>query len=412
MSGKIAPTPEVRQEVARLLATYFLLHLEAELKKPDEVLYEVHKDKPVRKILADLIHRVRAEHSIPESEPLPVNNLFERWCELNGKWDYADAAFIAYNTVFIHRLTDIRDGTPESRNRLLTAMSTGFNSFDYEKLGFSVSFFLDSESIVRELLRQAVHENLPHLGEAADQLILNQSRAYQTGISEYFEGVFKSTLADNVRLLHGILPQQVATELKLNGSVRPVHFEDAAVLFTDFERFSQYTAHLEPSEVLRRLDIYFSEFDRIAAGHGLEKIKTIGDSYMAVAGVPQPHTDPVRAACDAALEIREASNRISAESGPEGWRIRIGIHVGPLMAGVIGKQKFSYDVWGATVNFASRMESSGEPDYINVSQDIYARVEPHYKWEPRGPQPVKRLGTAEMFFLLGKKAGKLEEMAA
>jgi len=404
MSDKIDPKDlETRKAVARLLAGYFLVHLQAELRKPDAVLYEVHKDKPVRQMLTDLMGRVCSEFAIAEGDPLPEDNLFRRWCQLNGKWEYEESAFIAYNMVFINRLLDLREGTMESRQRLLSAMGNGFSSFDYEKMGFSVSFFLDSESIVRELLRQAVRERLPEMAEAGDALVLTQSRAYQTGMSDYFEGVLKTTLADNVRLLHGILPQQVASELKRNGSVQPVHFQDAAVLFTDFERFSQFTAHLAPSEVLRRLDVYFSEFDRISAVHGLEKIKTIGDSYMAVAGVPQPHVDPVRAACDAALEIREASNRISDQSGTEGWRIRIGIHVGPLMAGVIGKHKFSYDVWGATVNFASRMESSGEPDYINVSEDIYARAKDLYQWKARGPQPVKRLGTAEMFFLLGRK---------
>jgi len=403
MSLPTIPSLETRHAVAHLLASYFVVHLKAEIAKPDSVLLEVHKDKPVRQMMHDLLQRVRAEFDIGENDPLPADNLFKRWCEINGRWDYADSAFIAYNTMFINRLLDLREGTPESRQRLLATMGAGFSSFDYEKLGFSVSFFLDSESIMRELLRQAVHEDLPVLGLEGDALILNQSRAYQTGMSEYFEGVLKATLADNVRLLHGILPEEVASELKRNGFVEPVHFQDAAVLFTDFERFSQFTAHLAPSEVLRRLDIYFTEFDRIAAVYGLEKIKTIGDSYMAVAGVPEPHRNPVRAACDAALEIRDASNRISALSGTEGWKIRIGIHVGPLMAGVIGKQKFSYDVWGATVNFASRMESSGEPDYINVSEDVHTRVEPYYKWEARGPQPVKRLGTAEMFFLLGKK---------
>ncbi len=399
---KVTASPATRLAVARLLARYFLVHLQAELAKPDEVLLEVHHDKPVRQMMTDLVDRVRSEFHISSEDPLPADNLFQRWCEINGRWDYKDSAFIAYNMVFINRLLDLRDDTPESRHRLLTAMGKGFSSFDYEKLGFSVSFFLDSESIMRELLRKAVHDHFSDLGPSGDALVLNQSRAYQTGMSEYFEGVLKSTLADNVRLLHGILPQQVATELKRNGSVEPVHFQDAAVLFTDFERFSQFTAHLAPSEVLRRLDVYFSEFDRVAGAHGLEKIKTIGDSYMAVAGVPQPHADPVRAACDAALEILHASNRISDQTGPEGWRIRIGIHVGPLMAGVIGKQKFSYDVWGATVNFASRMESSGEPGFINVSEDIYARAKDAYVWQARGPQPVKRLGTAEMYFLLGK----------
>ena len=135
----------------------------------------------------------------------------------------------------------------------------------------------------------------------------------------------------------------------------------------------------------------------------MEKIKTIGDSYMAVAGVPESHTDPVRAVCDAALEIRKSSNRISGLIGPEGWNIRIGLHIGPLIAGVIGRQKFSYDVWGATVNLASRMESGGEPGRINASAEIYARAEPFYRWEPRGPQPIKRLGLAEMYFLRGKE---------
>jgi class 3 adenylate cyclase len=134
--------------------------------------------------------------------------------------------------------------------------------------------------------------------------------------------------------------------------------------------------------------------------HGLEKIKTIGDSYMAVAGVPQPHAEPVRAACDAALDLLAAAERIS---GPAGWRIRIGMHVGPLVAGVIGKQKFSYDVWGSTVNFASRMESSGAPGRINVSTAFHQRAPKHYRWEARGAQPVKGLGAAEMYFLLGRE---------
>jgi class 3 adenylate cyclase len=298
---------------------------------------------------------------------------------------------------------DLRDGTPESQKKHFSAMRATFDGFDYEKHGFTVAFFLDSESTMRELLRESVRENLPELGMAGDEIVLAQSRAYQTAMYEYFEGVLKMTLADNMRLLHGILPQQVASELKRNGFVQPVCFKDAVVIFTDFEAFSQLTAHLAPDEVIHRLDTYFTEFDRVSAVYGLEKIKTIGDSYMAVAGVPEFHEDPVRAACDAALEILAASQQISEQIGPEGWNIRIGIHVGPLVAGVIGKQKFSYDVWGATVNFASRMESSGEPGRINVSADVHSRVEPYYLWEARGYHPVKRLGMAEMFFLLGKK---------
>jgi class 3 adenylate cyclase len=282
-------------------------------------------------------------------------------------------------------------------------MKRVIENFHYEERGYSPTFFLNSEGAIRELMRECVRRALPQIEEDADRLVLSQSGWLQTSMYEFFEGVLKKTLAENLRLLHQILPEPVAQELKLNGSVEPVLFKDSAVLFTDFEDFTQSTEHLPPAEVIRRLGTYFTEFDQICARYGLEKIKTIGDSYMAVAGVPELHHEPVSAACDAALEIREASARIATQLGTGGWNIRIGIHAGPLVAGVIGTNKFSYDVWGATVNFASRMESSGAPGMINTSSEVHRRVEPNYLWQPRGPQPVKKLGTAEMYFLLGKK---------
>jgi len=403
MTEAKAPNATVRKAVSRLVAKYFLLHLLAEIAKPDDVLLEDYKDLPVREITQGLIDRVRTEFDICENEKLPNENLFRRWCEINGMFGYDDSAFVGYNQIYLPRILDLRDGTTESEELHHKAMRHTFDRFDYERQGFTVSFFLKSESTMRELLREVVRRNLPEHAEAGDFLVLSQSGSFQTAMYEYFEGVLKHALAENERLLNGILPHQVATELKHNGFVEPVHFKDAAVIFTDFEGFSAGTEHLAPSEVIRRLDTYFTEFDRISGVHGLEKIKTIGDSYMAVAGVPEKHKDPVRAACDAALDIRETSEKISAQAGKDGWNIRIGIHTGPLVAGVIGKQKFSYDVWGATVNFASRMESSGAPGRINVSSTVHKRVEKSYRWEERGPQPVKNLGRAEMFFLLGKK---------
>jgi len=401
--GILSHKPETRKKVSHLLADFFLLHLEAEAKKPDEVLHEVFKDLPVRQILVDMALALRQEFNLGKNSPQVPYNLFFRWCESRHDFSYEDAAFLTYDRVFFYRLLDLRDGTNDSSERFLNKMREAFGSFDYESLGFTASFFLDSESIMREVMRKSVQELLPEIASEADTLLLEQSRTYQNGMFNYFEGVLKKTLAENVRLLHGILPHQVASELKLNGYVEPVHFEDTAVLFTDFVRFSQSSAMLPPAEVIRRLDLYFTEFDRIISLHGLEKIKTIGDSYMAVAGVPEPHSNPVAAACNAALEIADSARRISESFGPEGWQMRTGIHVGPLMAGVIGKQKFSYDVWGATVNFASRMESSSEPGRINVSADVQSRVSDHYLWEPRGSIPVKRLGPAEMFFLNGRK---------
>jgi class 3 adenylate cyclase len=400
----------VRKAVSRLIATYFLLHLHKEIAKPDSVVFEDYPDMPIREMTRGWIARVHFEFGIPESEPLPEENIFERWTSLNGKFEYHDSGFFGYNRLFLPRLLDLRDGTPESRDRHFAAMRETFDGFDYERQGFTVSFFLNSESNMRELMREKVRRNLPECSEEGEHLILAQSMAYQTAMYEYFENLLKSALAENVRLLNRILPEQVADELQRNGFVEPVYFTDAAVVFTDFENFSRFTEKLAPAEVIHRLDTYFTAFDRVIDKYGLEKIKTIGDSYMAVAGVPELHDDPVRAACDAALEIAEASREIAEKLAMDGWNIRIGIHCGPLVAGVIGKEKFAYDVWGATVNFASRMESSGAPGRINVSANVHAEVEHYYTWEARGPQPVKNLGMAQMYFLLGKREKTVSAM--
>jgi class 3 adenylate cyclase len=391
-----------RQAVSRLIARYFLVHLHAELNKSDAILYEDYPHLPVRDIFRDLIERTYREFSIAPQDPVPAENLFRTWSDLNGKFVYEEGAFVTYNMTYFKRLLDLRDGTAESRERLRAEMKASFERFDYEKQGFTVAFILESEGNMRELLRTAVRRRLPEIAEEADKLVLVQSRGHQIAMYEYFEGIFKQTLAENVRLLHGILPEKIADELKRNGRVAPVLFSEAAVLFTDFEKFSQIAARLKPCDVIDRLDAYFTEYDRIAANYGLEKIKTIGDSYMAVAGVPDAHDDGIRAVCEAALEIRDATRRISESMASDGWRVRIGLHVGPLIAGVIGRQKFSYDVWGATVNLASRMESSSEPGQINVSAELQERAAPWYHWQPRGRLPVKRLGDVEMFFLLGR----------
>jgi class 3 adenylate cyclase len=398
----------VRQAVVRVMARYFLRHLEAELQKPDEVLCQFCPGEPVRAMTQEWIRQVRHEFIPSDGDALPAHNLFKSWREKGiaagyPMPGYEETSYVQYNPVFLIRLRDLRDGTLESRQALSDYLKAGFPKFDFARQGYSTAFFLESESYMRELLRAVVCTDLPEHATIGDALVLEQSLAYQRNLFLYFQSVLETALADRERLLHEILPEKVAGELQRNGFVEPVHFPDAAVLFTDFESFSRHTAQLTPEEVIRRLNAYFTEFDRIGAVYGLEKIKTIGDSYMAVAGVPEIHADPARAVCDAALEMLEASRQLSDPTGGDGWKIRIGIHTGPLVAGVIGKRKFSYDVWGATVNFASRMESSGEPGRINVSREVHLRLKNHYLWEPRGAQPVKGLGTAEMYFLLGKR---------
>ncbi len=163
-------------------------------------------------------------------------------------------------------------------------MRQTFDNFDYERQGYTVSFFLQSENNMRELMREVVRTQRPDIAEPGERLVLAQSSSYQVAMYEYFEVCSSPRWRKTCALLNRILPEQVAAELQRNGYVEPVYFTDAAVLFTDFEDFTFSTEHLPPAEIIRRLDGYFSEFDRIIARHGLEKIKTIGDSYMAVAG--------------------------------------------------------------------------------------------------------------------------------
>jgi class 3 adenylate cyclase len=170
-------------------------------------------------------------------------------------------------------------------------------------------------------------------------------------------------------LLQNILPPGMATELRQTGKVAPVHHPEVAVLFADFSGFTKAAAGVPPEELVAELNECFCHFDWVAARYDVEKLKTIGDGYLAVAGMPAKPDDALRL-LRAAMEMRDfmAERRNYREkSGQPSWDIRIGLHLGPLVAGVVGARKIAYDVWGDTVNTASRIESAGAPGRINVS---------------------------------------------
>jgi adenylate cyclase len=207
------------------------------------------------------------------------------------------------------------------------------------------------------------------------------------------------------RLLRNVLPASVARELQANDRVAPVHHEEVSVLFTDFEGFTRLAEHLPPEQLVARLDACFAEFDRIARAHGLEKIKTIGDSYMAVGGLPTPNRTHAVDCVAAALEFQQAAQEQAChDPAMPRWNLRVGIHTGSVVAGVIGHDKFAYDVWGDTVNTASRLESSGEIGRVNISEATYQRVKGLFQCEYRGKVPAKNKGAIDMYFVLGTGA--------
>jgi PAS domain S-box-containing protein len=206
------------------------------------------------------------------------------------------------------------------------------------------------------------------------------------------------------RLLLNILPKPIAERLKKESGSIADHFEEVTVLFADIVGFTQLSTSVPPAELVRRLNKIFSCFDLLADRHDLEKIKTIGDAYMVVGGLPTPRFDHAEAIAEMALEMQQEVARFSAEND-HSVSIRIGINTGPVVAGVIGLKKFIYDLWGDTVNTASRMESHGIPGAIQVTEATYVRLQHKYHFEQRGFIEVKGKGEMMAYLLKGKSSG-------
>lgn len=205
-------------------------------------------------------------------------------------------------------------------------------------------------------------------------------------------------------LLLNILPAQVAEELKQFGEAEPKNFEQVTVLFTDFKDFTELSVKLSPKELIKELNACFSVFDQICETYHVEKIKTIGDAYMAAGGLPIPNKNNATDVLKAAVEMRnyiEVQKTKRKEQGQTYFDIRIGIHTGPVIAGIVGVKKFQYDIWGDAVNTASRLESSCEIGKINISQQTYLLVkdDPTFKFEARGKVHAKGKGEMEMYYV-------------
>jgi class 3 adenylate cyclase len=206
------------------------------------------------------------------------------------------------------------------------------------------------------------------------------------------------------KLLLNILPADVAQELKEKGATEPVLYENVSVMFTDFHGFTRIAETMSPQALIQDLDACFVQFDKITERFNLEKLKTIGDSYMCAGGIPRRNKTHAVDCVLAALEIQAFMNlmkQIKADQGLPYWELRLGIHTGPLVAGVIGEKKFAYDVWGDTVNTASRMESSGATGRINISYTTYEHVKEFFDCEYRGQVNAKNKGEIGMYFVNG-----------
>ena len=205
-------------------------------------------------------------------------------------------------------------------------------------------------------------------------------------------------------LLLNILPEEIAQELKETGKAEARDFDQVSILFTDFKDFTEQSEKLTPAELVAEINHCFEAFDKIMERYGIEKIKTIGDAYMAAGGLPVPTDTSVANTVQAALEMQafiEKRKQGNVAKGLPAFEMRVGIHTGPVVAGIVGVKKFQYDIWGDTVNTASRMESNGIPGKVNVSQSTYEQLkgDPRFSFESRGKIEAKGKGEIHMYFV-------------
>ncbi len=289
------------------------------------------------------------------------------------------------------------------------------NILDYQKnhhgmfyVGVAV-FFMYSSSMMHLSIKEVMNQKKKLLDSLESE---KQQSEIDKGIALIAQRETENEKIKSESLLLNILPEEIVEELKDSGNSKPVFYSSATVLFTDFQGFTEMAETLEPSKLISELDYCFSKFDSLMEKYNLEKLKTIGDSYMCVGGIPKPNKTHAIDCVLAALGMQTIMNDwrvMKIKNSEKFWTIRIGIHTGSLIAGVIGQKKFAYDVWGDTVNLASRMESSGLAEKVNISGDTYHYVQEFFDCEYRGKIAAKNKGEVDMYLVNGIKKELLTE---
>ncbi|OUX76868.1 MAG: hypothetical protein CBC19_08530 [Oceanospirillales bacterium TMED59] len=261
---------------------------------------------------------------------------------------------------------------------------------DFEKREISQS----QKEALRRLSRQVMAQlELRRALKDADKAVKSREELYQALLNE------KQALD---QFMVNMLPASIAEELKRDGKVEPKYIDEASIMFCDFVGFTKLTETMSPQNLIDLLHQCFCKFDSIVAKHGVEKIKTIGDAYMCVAGATGDQEDHATRLCMAALEMigyLNKTNRTREKLRMPTWDMRVGIHSGPVIAGVVGENKFTFDVWGDAVNIAALMEQNSERGRVNISESTQHRVSQQFQLEDRGLVPTRKKGDLRMFFV-------------
>jgi adenylate cyclase len=247
-----------------------------------------------------------------------------------------------------------------------------------------------------------ISENVRAVKDANDTVLYYEGTVQDTTERRRTEAELRHQRQETERLLLSILPQSIAERLKRKSETIADSFANVTVLFADLVNFTPFSTQVSPKELVELLNQIFSAFDQLAERYGLEKIKTIGDEYMVAGGLPNPRWDHAEAVADMALAMQQVMAKFPRQQG-QPFLLRIGINTGSVVAGVIGTKKFSYDLWGDTVNLASRMESQGQAGRIQVAPATYEQLKDKYWLDQRGAIDIKGFGEVTTHWLLGKK---------
>ena len=299
--------------------------------------------------------------------------------------DYKDAYYYSEKTSWL-------------RNNISTISST-------EKVNrMSLEYQIKLENEKRDIqLRQLKNEQYMMVGGIAFLFIISLLIYRNYRNQKISNRLLDAAKKKSDELLENILPHETAEELKIHGKARAKRFEEVTVMFTDFKDFTQISEKLSAEDLVEKINFYFSEFDRIISKYGIEKIKIIGDSYMCVGGLPISNSTHACDVVNAALELQafmadQKSKRMTRNESF--FELRIGIHTGPVIAGIVGLKKFAYDVWGDTVNTASRMENTGETGKVNISGSTYEKIKDRFLCTYRGKVKAKHKGEIDMYFVI------------
>ncbi|MCB0696853.1 MAG: tetratricopeptide repeat protein, partial [Chitinophagaceae bacterium] len=311
----------------------------------------------------------------------------EAWEQLSIAWTamhHTDRAFDAYKQFIALKDSLYSANKAKEMTRLMMQ-----GDFDRQRAADSVQQAASKVRAAQKLRRQ---RNYTYTGIAAVLVLLG------------FSFVIMKERKKSDKLLLNILPVHVADELKSKGDVQAKRFDNVTILFTDFVSFTTVSERLSPEELVAELHACFKVFDDITQRHGIEKIKTVGDAYLAAAGLPSPDAQHAEHTVQAAIEIRDFMAQRKKEMGDRTFGIRIGINTGTVVAGIVGVRKFAYDIWGDSVNTAARMEQNSEPGKINIAEATYQLVKDKFDCSFRGEHSAKNKGLLKMYFVLGAKA--------